>query len=102
MKQLGLGLALLALGAGFSHTPIPNLGLALYGGFSIGRERPILMARINGGQSLPALSLSGFWNKPIDLGPVLDLTHAAHDDFRAILRAAVPLLADAREGVSSA
>jgi hypothetical protein len=60
----------LALGAGFSHTPIPNLGLALYGGFSIGRERPILMARINGGQSLPALSLSGFWNKPIDLGPV--------------------------------
>ena len=28
------------------------------------------MARIHGGQRLPALSLSGFWNKPIDLGPV--------------------------------
>jgi hypothetical protein len=60
----------LVLGAGISHTPIPNLGLALYGGFSVGRERPVLMARINGGQSLPALSLSGFWNKPMDLGPV--------------------------------
>jgi hypothetical protein len=60
----------LSLGAGISHTPFPNLGLALYTGFSLGRERPILMARINGGQSLPALSLSGFWNKSIDLGPV--------------------------------
>lgn len=60
----------LVLGAGISHTPIPNLGLAFYGGFSVGRERPVLMGRINGGQSLPALNLSGFWNKPIDLGPV--------------------------------
>ncbi len=32
---------------------------------------------------------------PIDLGPVLDATRRAHDDFRTILRAAIPLLADA-------
>jgi xanthosine phosphorylase len=31
---------------------------------------------------------------PIDLGPVLDATRRAHDDFRTILRAAVPVLAD--------
>lgn len=31
---------------------------------------------------------------PIDLGPVLDATKRAHDDFRTILRAAVPVLAD--------
>ena len=32
---------------------------------------------------------------PIDLGPVLDLTHRAHDDYRIILRAAIPVLSRA-------
>jgi purine nucleoside phosphorylase len=32
---------------------------------------------------------------PIDLGPVLDLTHKAHHDYRTILRAAAPVLAAA-------
>lgn len=30
---------------------------------------------------------------PIDLGPVLDLTHKAHQDYRTILHAALPVLA---------
>lgn len=31
---------------------------------------------------------------PIDLGPVLDATRRAHDGFRTILRAAIPVMAD--------
>ncbi len=35
---------------------------------------------------------------PIDLGPVLARSHEAHDDYRTILRAAIPVLAASDEG----
>ena len=38
---------------------------------------------------------------PIDLGPVLELTHQAHADYRTILRAAVPVLAGAPARIRS-
>ncbi len=58
------------LGAGVSHTPHANLGLALYGGFSIGREKPTLEGRISGGQLHPTSGIELFHNRPRDLGPV--------------------------------
>ena len=34
---------------------------------------------------------------PIDLGPVLDLSHRAHEDYRTIIRTAIPLLERERD-----
>jgi hypothetical protein len=58
------------LGTGISHTPAPYLGLSLYGGYSLGRERPTVELRTSGGERRPATQLHLFQNRPRDLGPV--------------------------------
>ena len=60
---------------------------------------PEVMAGYHAGMKVVAFTfvstMSAGIGPPIDLGPVLDLTHQAHDEFRTILRAAVPVLASA-------
>jgi len=58
------------VGAGVSHTPLPMLGLSLYGGFSFGRERPTLEGSVTGGERSPSSGMKAFLNRPQDLGPV--------------------------------
>lgn len=58
---------------------------------------PEVMAGYHAGMQVVAFTfvstMSAGIGPAIDLGPVLDLTHQAHGDYRAILRAAVPVLA---------
>ena len=58
---------------------------------------PEVMAGYHAGMKVVAFTfvstMSSGIGPPIELGPVLDLTHQAHADYRAILTAAVPLLA---------
>jgi purine-nucleoside phosphorylase len=60
---------------------------------------PEVMAGYHAGMRVVAFTfvstMSAGIGPPISLGPVLDVTRRAHDDFRTILRAAVPVLADA-------
>jgi inosine/guanosine/xanthosine phosphorylase family protein len=60
---------------------------------------PEVMAGYHAGMKVVAFTfvstMSAGIGPPIDLGPVLDLTHRAHADFRTILRAAIPALASA-------
>ena len=60
---------------------------------------PEVMAGYHAGMRVVAFTfvstMSAGIGPPIDLGPVLDASQRAHGDFRAILRAAVPVLADA-------
>jgi xanthosine phosphorylase len=60
---------------------------------------PEVMAGYHAGMRVVAFTfvstMSAGMGPPIDLGPVLDLSHRAHDDYRTILRAAVPVLAAA-------
>ncbi len=60
----------LFLGGGASYGLNPFLGLAAHGGFSFGRERPSLALTLNGGERAPGTHLQGYWNRPVDLGPV--------------------------------
>ena len=61
---------------------------------------PEVMAGYHAGMRVVAFTfvstMSAGIGPPIDLGPVLDLTRKAHDDYRTILRAAVPVLGDAQ------
>jgi hypothetical protein len=75
----------LFLGGGVSHTPVTNLGLSLYGGFSIGREKPTLEAGINGGQARPESGLRIFLNRPRDLGPIRAISGVVNTFSSAIL-----------------
>jgi purine-nucleoside phosphorylase len=60
---------------------------------------PEVMAGFHAGMRIVAFTfvstMSAGLGPPIDLGPVLDMTTRAHDEYRTILRAAVPVLADA-------
>jgi xanthosine phosphorylase len=60
---------------------------------------PEVMAGFHAGLRVVAFTfvstMSAGIGPPIGLGPVLDMTRRAHEDFRTILRAAVPVLADA-------
>ncbi len=58
------------VGGGFSHTVLPQLGLSLYGGFSVGRERPGVDLRVSGGERHPSARLDLFLNRPRDHGPL--------------------------------
>ncbi len=58
------------LGGGVSHSPDPALGLAFYGGFSFGREKPTLEVRLTGGERNPTSQIQLYQNRPRDLGPV--------------------------------
>jgi purine nucleoside phosphorylase len=57
---------------------------------------PEVMAGYHAGMSVVAFTfvstMSAGIGPPIDLGPVLDLTRRAHEDFRTILRAGIPAL----------
>ena len=58
---------------------------------------PEVMAGYHAGMAVVAFTfvstMSAGIGPPIDLGPVLDLSHQAHDDYRTILHAAIPALA---------
>jgi len=58
---------------------------------------PEVMAGYHAGMRVVAFTfvstMSAGIGPPIDLGPVLDLTHKAHGDYRAILQTALPVLA---------
>ena len=60
---------------------------------------PEVMAAYHAGLRVVAFTFVSTWSAgigaPIVLGPVVDLAHRHHDDFRTIVRAAVPLLAAA-------
>jgi purine-nucleoside phosphorylase len=57
---------------------------------------PEVMAGFHAGMRIVAFTfvstMSAGIGPPIDLGPVLDMTHQAHADYRVILRAAIPVL----------
>lgn len=63
---------------------------------------PEVMAGYHAGMRVVACTfvstMSAGIGPPIDMGPVLELSHRAHDDFRTILRAAIPVLAAAEGG----
>lgn len=78
-----------------------EIRLAQMAGCSISSNSflPEVMAGYHAGMKVVAFTfvstMSAGIGPPIDLGPVLDLTHRAHADYRTILRAAIPVLADA-------
>lgn len=78
-----------------------EIRLARLAGCSISSNSflPEVMAAYHAGMKVVAFTfvstMSAGMGPPIDLGPVLQLTHRAHRDYRTILRVAVPLLAAA-------
>ncbi len=78
-----------------------EIRLAQLAGCSISSNSflPEVMAGYHAGMKIMAFTfvstMSAGIGPPIDLGPVLDLTRQAHDDFRRILRAAIPVLGSA-------
>jgi purine-nucleoside phosphorylase len=78
-----------------------EIRLAQMAGCSISSNSflPEVMAGYHAGMKVVAFTfvstMSAGIGPPIDLGPVLELTHQAHADYRTILRAAVPVLAGA-------
>ncbi len=78
-----------------------EIRLAQLAGCSISSNSflPEVMAGYHAGMTVVAFTfvstMSAGIGPPIDLGPVLDLTHQAHADYRTILRAAIPVLAAA-------
>ncbi len=95
---LPVGVAGFWMGPSF-ETPA-EIRLAQLAGCSISSNSflPEVMAGYHAGMRVVAFTfvstMSAGIGPPIDLGPVLDATRRAHDDFRMILRAAVPVLAD--------
>ena len=95
--RLATGIAGYWMGPSF-ETPA-EIRLAQMAGCSVSSNSflPEVMAGYHAGMTVVALTfvstMSAGIGPPIDLGPVLDLTHRAHADFRTILRAAIPLLA---------
>jgi purine nucleoside phosphorylase len=63
---------------------------------------PEVMAGFHAGMKVVAFTfvstMSAGIGPPIDLGPVLELTHHAHEDYRTILRASIPVLAAGTDG----
>jgi purine-nucleoside phosphorylase len=80
-----------------------EIRLAQMAGCSISSNSflPEVVAGYHAGMKVVAFTfvstMSAGIGPPIDLGPVLDLTHRAHADYRAILRAAVPVMAGAHD-----
>jgi xanthosine phosphorylase len=96
---LPVGVAGFWMGPSF-ETPA-EIRLAQLAGCSISSNSflPEVVAGFHAGMRIVAFTfvstMSAGIGAPIALGPVLDLAQRAHDDFRTILRAAVPVLADA-------
>jgi xanthosine phosphorylase len=101
---LPVGVAGFWMGPSF-ETPA-EIRLAQSAGCSISSNSflPEVMAGYHAGMRVVALTfvstMSAGIGPPIDLGPVLDASRRAHDDFRTILRAAVPVLADEEAGTA--
>ncbi len=76
-----------------------EIRLAQLAGCSISSNSflPEVMAGYHAGLQVVAFTfvstMSAGIGPPIDLGPVLDLTHRAHEDYRTILRASIPVIA---------
>jgi purine-nucleoside phosphorylase len=84
-----------------------EIRLAQMAGCSISSNSflPEVIAGYHAGMRIVAFTfvstMSAGLGSPIALGPVLDLAARAHDDYRTIVRAAVPVLARADATVSS-
>ncbi len=97
--SLPTGVAGYWMGPSF-ETPA-EIRLAQMAGCSISSNSflPEVVAGYHAGMKVVAFTfvstMSAGIGPPIDLGPVLDLTHRAHADYRTILRAAVPVMAGA-------
>jgi purine-nucleoside phosphorylase len=84
-----------------------EIRLARMAGCSISSNSflPEVVAGYHAGMRIVAFTfvstMSAGLGSPIALGPVLDLAARAHDDFRTIVRAAVPVLARTDATVSS-
>ena len=80
-----------------------EIRLARLAGCSISSNSflPEVMAGYHAGMKVVAFTfvstMSAGLGPPIDLGPVLDKSRKAHDDFRRLVRAAIPVLATASE-----
>jgi purine-nucleoside phosphorylase len=97
---LATGVAGYWMGPSF-ETPA-EIRLAQLAGCSVSSNSflPEVMAGYHAGLRVVAFTfvstMSAGIGPPIALGPVLDLARRAHDDYRTILRAAIPILAAAR------
>ena len=97
-----LGVAGYWMGPSF-ETPA-EIRLAQVAGCSVSSNSflPEVMAGHHAGMKIVAFTFvsttSAGLGPAIDLGPVLDLSHRAHDDYRTIVRAAIPILAAAGDG----
>lgn len=95
---LPIGVAGFWMGPSF-ETPA-EIGLARQAGCSISSNSflPEVMAGYHAGMRVMAFTfvstMSAGMGPPIELGPVIDVAGAAHDDFRTIVRAAIPLAAE--------
>lgn len=91
-----LGIAGYWMGPSF-ETPA-EIRMARAAGCSVSSNSflPEVMAGYHAGMDVVAFTfvstMSAGIGPPIDLGPVLDLSHRAHDDYRTIVRRAIPLL----------
>jgi purine-nucleoside phosphorylase len=119
--ELTAGVCVAAAGAG---VPLPTgvagywmgpsfetpaeIRLAQLAGCSISSNSflPETMAAYHAGMRVVAFTFVSVWSAgigdPIAVGPVVDFAHRHHDDFRAIARAAVPILAGAEPRPSAA
>jgi inosine/guanosine/xanthosine phosphorylase family protein len=85
-----------------------EIRLARMAGCSISSNSflPEVMAAYHAGMNVVAFTfvstMSAGIGPPIRLGPVLDLSRQAHDDYRTILRAAIPVLAQPAPGAGPA
>jgi purine nucleoside phosphorylase len=95
--RLPSGIAGYWMGPSF-ETPA-EIRLAQSAGCSVSSNSflPEVMAGYHAGMRVVAFTfvstMSAGLGPAIDLGPVLDLTHQAHGDYRSILRAAIPVMA---------
>ena len=96
---LPTGIAGYWMGPSF-ETPA-EIRLAALAGCSISSNSflPETMAAYHAGMRVVAFTFVSTWSAgigaPIVVGPVIDLAHRHHDDFRALVRAAIPVLAAA-------
>jgi len=108
MAGLGMPTGVAGYWTGPSFETPAEIRLAQLAGCSVSSNSflPEVMAGYHAGMKVVAFTfvstMSAGIGPPIDLGPVLDLTHQAHADYRVILRAAIPTLSRATDAGQSA
>ena len=96
--QMSIGIAGYWMGPSF-ETPA-EIALARMAGCAVSSNSflPEVMAARHAGMRVTAFTfvstMSAGMGAPIELGPVIDVARAAHDDYRTIVRAAIPLAAE--------